>query len=82
LEGRDRGAQSPAHWMIVSTLTARLSEHSDLRKGRNQGETEMSASGWATQVLEGLSREMIYEATVEEPSKLHLTTRMVTSSLK
>ena len=54
---------------------------SDFRKGKNECGRwlRQSRSG---QDLKCPTRGMYYELTAEEPSKLHLTTRMVTSSPK
>jgi len=68
--------------MAVSTLTERLSRWRSTfpRKGVGirMGRANATRSGGTQAFLSWRS----YELRVEEPSKLHLTTRMVTSSLK
>src|SRR6266481_5108424 len=75
------GAKSPAHWTICQRAVS-----VSIRVGRlSKREERMCRAGAQAISLAGLemphSRD-VYEFTVEESSKLHLTTRMVTSSLK
>src|ERR1700674_2797917 len=78
-----RGAKSPANWMIVNTLTTCHSgwRATSERRGTNVDGRYLRWSR-SRQDLKCPTRGMLYELTVGEPSKLHLTTRMVTSSSK
>jgi hypothetical protein len=83
VQHRGPSLTSPVHWMIVSTLTTVFQDGGRLSI---EGEIHLVSSGLApagTHIyICMLSQGKIYELGLEARSKLHLTTRMVISSLK
>ncbi len=74
---------SPAHWMIASRLTGvSFRMESDFQKRKNECRSDACALYELPHDLKHFSRGLSYAVTDGEPSKWHLTTRMVTSSLK
>jgi hypothetical protein len=78
-----RSGKRPAHWttcQYAGKVSLRMA--SDFRRG-GPGVSEGNLPQPGVKRAErAASCGLFYELTVEEPSKSHLTTRMVTSSLK
>src|SRR4029077_1219055 len=80
-----RGLNSPAHWIDCQHAdnVSFGKEPTCERGGRNvDARPQTSLEAGLTRVSEHSYCGMFYELTVGEPSKLHLTTRIVTSSSK